>query len=101
MGKDRCYELRLVRRDGKKIREQPNPIRETFDLDREREIELAVGQHFIPMAVIAEELTHWLTPWRKEWEFDFLWKYEVEIWRTDGHFKQPELTSISTRGYFN
>lgn len=98
---DRRYELRLVRRDGQKIQTQPNPIYETFDLDRERELELAVGRHFIPMAAIAEERVNWLTPWRKEWEFDWLWKYEVEIWRTDGHWKKPESTSISTRGYFN
>lgn len=98
MGKTRRYELRLSRRDGKKIRTQPPPVIEEFDLDKE--LERTVGQHFIPMAVTAEELTRWLTPWRKEWEFDFLWKYQVEVWRTDGHWKEPELVSTSTKGYF-
>lgn len=93
----RRYELRLSRRDGQKLDIQPHPVIEEFDLEHERE--KAVGQHFVHMAAAAENITSWLTPWRKTWEFDFLGKYQVEIWRTDGYWTEPEMVSTSTYGW--
>lgn len=91
------YELRLSRRDGEKLRHQPQPVVETFDLDRE--LDKTVGKHFIPMAAAAEGQTHKLQPHRKVWEFDFLAQYQIEVWRTDGTFKAPEVVSTSTHGW--
>lgn len=95
----RRYELKLSRRDGQKLDHQPRSLVEEFDIEHERE--QIVGQHFVPMAAAAEGLSDWLTPWRKTWEFDFLSKYQMEIWRTDGHWDEPEMVSTSTYGWQN
>ncbi len=93
------YELKLSRRDGRKLDHQPHPVVEEFDIEHEREE--IVGKHFVPMAAAAEDVTSWLTPWRAVWEMDFLSKYQVEIWETDGYAKQPEMVSTSTHGWRN
>lgn len=93
----RRYELRLSRRDGEKLRHQPHPVIEEFDLDKE--LDKTVGEHFIPMAAAAEGESHKTQPHRKVWEFEYLSQYQVEVWRTDGHWKEPERVSTSTEGW--
>lgn len=98
MGKQRRYELRLVRQDGQRISDGPAPVFETFDL--EHELETTVGRHFLPLAAEAAGKKHKIVPSRNVLsDFPFLVEYHVEVWRADGYWTAPEVTSTSTYGW--
>lgn len=90
------YELHLTRRDGKKMRHQPQPVIEEFELDRE--LDQVVGKHFVWMAAAAEQID--LNPHRRVREMqNWLPQYQIEVWRAKGHWKAPEAVSTSTHGW--
>lgn len=93
------YELRLARRDGRKIRgHHPSPVIEEFDL--ERELDATVGKHFIPMVAAAEGESGRVKPHSCVRDFDHvLPQYEMHVHRTDGHWPDPEVVSTSTKGW--
>lgn len=90
------FELRLTRRDGVTIPNQPHPVVEVFDINRE--LEKTVGRHFVLMAAAAERVQ----VYRHQRVSDFahwLGNYQIEVWRTDGTFRAPEVVSTSTEGW--
>lgn len=92
----RKYELRLTRRDGRSMRHEPRPVTETFDIDRE--LDQFVGKHLVWMAAAAEGED--VRPHQKVSEFaEWLPQYQIEVWRTDGYWKEPEVVSTSTHGW--
>lgn len=98
MGKARRHELRLVRQDRMPIKNGPKSVFETFDI--EYELEATVGKHFLPMAAEAAGKKHKVAPSANVLaDFPFLVEYEIEVWRADGQWFQPELTSTSTAGW--
>lgn len=94
------YELRLARRDGKKMwKHTPSPIVEEFDIDRE--LEKTVGKHFLPMVAAAEGEADRVKPHSCVRDFDHvLPHYQMEVWRTPtDRWKEPEVISTSTEGW--
>ena len=92
------YELRLVRRDGQRVRRhQPSPVIETFDVNRE--LDEVVGKHLVVMAAAAEGIKV-PRPHQRVSEFaEWLPRYQIEVWRTDGYYREPLVVSTSTKGW--
>lgn len=94
---DDDYDLYVTRRDGRDIRRdrEPRPVRERFNPDNHEQLEETVGRHFVPMAAAAEGVDIPPTHQRLS-ELDWLDNYQIEVWRTDGRLREPQVVSTAT-----
>lgn len=95
--REQTYELHLARRDGRKIRNGPRPVTETFVLNDPEQRDKVVGKHFVYMAAAAEDRT--VKPFQKVSDFHkWLPDYQIEIWHEKDRY-DPVMVSTSTRGW--